>query len=99
MEQGEVENHIIKILQSIQSDSGHDTGNINSQTHPFVDLEGFDSYLEVDAISMLAMELPVGVNIPNDRHIFVSEDCKRLLSIQDSATLVCEIVSSGVSQT
>ncbi|MGB3508457.1 MAG: hypothetical protein WBA93_04310 [Microcoleaceae cyanobacterium] len=97
MEQEEVENNLIEILQSIQSDSGYDAGNINGETRPFIDLEGFDSHIEVSAISTLSEKLPV--NIPNDRHIFVSKDCQRLLSIKESAALVCEIISSGVSQT
>ncbi len=100
MEQEEVENHLIEILQSIQSDCGYDIGNINSQTRPLIDLEGFDSELELRAISMLADKLQI--YIPNEQRIFLlflSEDCKRLLSIKESAALVCEIISSGENQT
>lgn len=97
MGQQEVENNLIEILKSIQSDCGYDAGNINRQTRPFIDLEEFDSYIEVDVITILATELQI--DIPNDRHIFVSEDCQQFLSIKESAALVCEIISSGVSQT
>ena len=57
------------------------------------DLEGFDSLLWPVAIGILATEL--GINIPNNKNIFLSEDGKQQLTISESAAMVCEMVSTG----
>ncbi len=90
MNPNEVEVKLIEVLQGIQSDSGYDGSSIVGTMRPLSgDLEGFDSMLWPVAISMLATEL--GINIPNDKNIFLSEDSKRRLTISESAAIVCEI--------
>ncbi len=92
----DVQTNLISVLQSIQSDSGYDGSGIQGNTCPLNDLEGFDSMLWPAAISILSTT--IGVNIPNNRNIFISEDSKRLLTIDESAAMVCEMISREESQ-
>jgi hypothetical protein len=82
---------LIEVFKEIQSDSGYEGQPITETTCPINDLAWLDSYLCPVAITMLATEL--NVNIPNDKNIFLSEDCTRRLTINESADVVCEIVS------
>jgi hypothetical protein len=84
---------LIEVLQEIQNDSGYGGTQILGTTCPLNDLEGFDSKIAPFAIGMLAVALDV--NIPVDKNIFVSENGKRQLTIDESAAVVCEIVSRG----
>lgn len=84
---------LIEVLRSIQSDSGYDGKQIVGTTCPLNDLEGFDSTIWPVAVGMLAAALDV--NIPNDKNIYLSEDGKRRLTINESAAVVCEIFSRG----
>ncbi|MCP2728321.1 hypothetical protein [Limnofasciculus baicalensis] len=97
MNPNEVEVKLIEVLQGIQSDSGYDGSSIAGTMRPLGgDIEGFDSMLWPVAISMLATEL--GINISNDKNIFLSEDGKQRLTISESAAVVCEIVSTEENQ-
>lgn len=97
MNEKDVQVKFIYVLQSIQSDSGYDISQIQGNTCPLNDLEGFDSMLWPAAISMLSST--IGVDIPNNcRNIFLSEDGKRPLTIDESAAMVCEIIISEENQ-
>ncbi|MDJ0616017.1 MAG: hypothetical protein QNJ63_04565 [Calothrix sp. MO_192.B10] len=87
---------LIEVLQEIQKDSGYEGQPITGTTCPIDDLGWFDSLLCPVAISMLATTL--NANIPNDKNIFLSEDYKRRLTINESADVVCEIVSREENQ-
>jgi hypothetical protein len=87
---------LIEVLQEIQNDSGYEGQPIAGTTCSINDLEWFDSCLWPVAISMLASAL--NVNIPNDKNIFLSEDGKRRLTINESADVVCNILSREENQ-
>ncbi len=96
MNEQDVQMNLINVLQSIQSDCGYDTSQIQGNTCPLKDLEGFDSMLWPAAISMLSST--IGVTIPNCSNIFLSQDGKRPLTINESAAMVCEIISREENQ-
>lgn len=93
MSSEDVEVKLIEVFQEIQSDSGYQATQITGTTCPITDLEGFDSLLCIEAIGMLADKL--NVEIPNGNNIFLSEDGKRWLTIEESVAVVCEIVNRG----
>ena len=95
MNQKDVQVKLIDVLQSIQSDSGYDVSQIQGNTCPLNDLEGFDSMLWPAAISMLSST--IGVNIPNCSNIFLSKDGNPL-TINESAAMVCEMISREENQ-
>jgi hypothetical protein len=88
-----VKGKLIEVLKEIEKDSGYEGTPIQGTTSPLEELGWFDSYLWPIAISMLATAL--NVNIPNDANIFFSEDGKRLLTIDESADVVYNIISKG----
>jgi hypothetical protein len=92
METEVVKEKLIEVLKSIQSDSGYESDSINESTCPLKDLEGFDSKVWPYAIEELATEL--GVEIPNNVNIYVSKDGKHHLTINESASKVCEIINN-----
>ena len=96
MNEKDVQVKLIDVLQSIQSDSGYDVSQIQGNTCPLNDLEGFDSMLWPAAISMLSST--IGKNIPNCSNIFLSKDGKHPLTINESAALVCEMISREENQ-
>jgi hypothetical protein len=96
MTSNEVEVKLIEVLQGIQSESGYDASHIGGTICPLRHLEGFDSMLWPVAICILASAL--GVNIPNNNNIFLSNDGKRPLTISESAAVVCEMVSKKEDQ-
>ena len=87
-----VKENIIKVLKSIQSDSGYDSDSITDSTCPLRDLQGFDSKVWPYSIGELASEL--GVDIPDKANIYVSKDGRHKLTIAESAIRVCEIINS-----
>jgi len=84
---------LIEVLQEIQSDSGYQEVPISGSTCPVSDLQGFDSLLCIEAIGMLADKL--NIEIPNSNNIFLSQDGKQWLTIDESVAVVCEIVNGG----
>ncbi|MDX6498680.1 MAG: hypothetical protein QOG23_1940 [Blastocatellia bacterium] len=91
MDENNVTEKLIEVLQEIQSNSGYDSEGIAPETCPLVDLEGFDSQLWPVAISMLAKTL--GVKIPNNKNIYVSDDGTQRLTIKESAAVVCKVAN------
>jgi hypothetical protein len=87
----DVKTKLIEVLEQIQSDCEDRGQQITGTTCSIDDLGWFDSYLWPVAISMLASVL--NSNIPNDKNIFLSEDGTRRLTIDESADVVCEIIS------
>ncbi len=72
---------LIKVLETIQCDSGFAPAPIIGTTYPLKDLEGFDTSISPTAMDFLAQAL--GVDIPLDMNIFVSFDGRRALSIDE----------------
>ncbi len=92
MEETNVTEKLIEVLQEIQRNSGYECDGIVAETCPLVDLEGFDSQLWPVAIGMLEKNL--GVKIPKNKNIYVSEDATQRLTIKESAAVVCKVATA-----
>lgn len=92
MDETNVTENLIQVLQEIQRNSGYECDGIVAETCPLVDLEGFDSQLWPVAIGMLEKNL--GVKIPKNKNIYVSEDGTQRLTIKESAAVVCKVATT-----
>jgi acyl carrier protein len=93
MDAAEVKSALIEVVKDIQISSGYDGSGVLGGVCPLKDLPGFDSMICVEAMSMLSSAL--GVAISDDANIFVSENGKRLLTIDEAAAVVCKGLSRG----
>lgn len=78
---------IIKTLEKVQDASGLPCPTLAGTDVPTRVLEQFDSTVWPVAITWIAKEL--GVKIANDVHVFGGKDGGPLLTINQSAALVC----------
>ena len=78
MNKNDIRGKIIQSLRQVQEISGRPVGELDSDTKPICDLEGFDSLSGVET-TVLLTEL-LSHEIP-DQNIFVSEDEDRALSV------------------
>ena len=92
MDETNVTEKLIEVLQEIQKNSGYNCEGIVAETCPLMDLEGFDSQLWPVAIGMLEKNL--GVKIPKNKNIYVSEDGTQRLTIKESAAVVCKVATA-----
>ncbi len=94
MNREDLHNTLVGVIHEIQSDSEYTPTPIGGTTRPLKDLEGFDSALSLDAMSMLSDALQV--EIPTSRNIFVSDDGRRRsLTIDEIVDELDEIVNQG----
>ncbi len=77
----EISEKLIEILIMIQESGDFEKIEITPTTCPIRDMPQFDSQLWITAISMLGEGLEI--NIPDDINIFLSEDGKRRLTIEE----------------
>lgn len=89
MNTSEVKEKLIGVLQSIQSSSGMPCPPLVGTVRPVGELEGFDSKIWPVAIGILSVE--IGIEIPDDMNIFVSEDGETALSIDQVVAAVCKL--------
>ncbi len=92
MDETNVTEKLIEVLQEIQKNSGYECDGIVAETCPLMDLEGFDSQLWPVAIGMLEKNL--GVKIPKNKNIYVSDDGTQRLTIKESAAVVCKVATA-----
>lgn len=88
-----VKSALIEVVKDIQISSGYDGSGVSGDICPLKDLPGFDSMICTEATSMLSSTL--GLVIADGANIFVSENGKRLLTIDEAAAVVCERLSRG----
>ena len=78
---------LMGVLKDIQARSGLDCPSLDGTVVPPKALEKFDSTVWPAATTLVARKL--GVTIPADVHIFGGEKGGPLLTIDQSATLIC----------
>lgn len=83
---------LISVLKDIQSRSGLGCPSLDGTTIPPKALEKFDSTVWPAATTLVARKL--GVTIPHDVHIFGGEKGTALLTIDQSADLICKKAQS-----
>jgi hypothetical protein len=83
---------IVKTLQKVQDVSGLPCPGLNGDDVPRRVLEQFDSTVWPVATSWIAKEL--GVQIDNDIHVFGGKSGGPLLTINQSAAVICAHVAA-----
>ena len=83
---------LIEVLQTVQSLSGEDCPAINGGTKPAEALPKFTSKVWPVAAGMLGIAL--GKSIPCEANIFVDEDTKVPLAINQTVALVLKILEA-----
>jgi len=85
-----VKSKLIEVLQTVQSLSGEDCPAIDGSTKPAEVLPKFTSKVWPVAAGMLGIAL--GKSIPCEANIFVDDDTKAPLAINQTVTLVLKIL-------
>ena len=93
MNSATVRSALVEVVKDIQVSSGYDSSVVSGGVCPLKDLQGFDSMICAEAMSMLSSAL--GVEIPDDINIFVAADGKTLLTIDQAVDVVCEKLNKG----
>jgi hypothetical protein len=97
MDQNKVKTKIIEILTQIQIRTKKKWPALTGSIRPLEDLDGFDSKMCAPVITMLAAAL--GIELANDKNIFVSPTDKSPLTIDEAAALVCKMVEARAEAT
>jgi hypothetical protein len=84
---------LMGVVQEIQRAVGDGESDVSGSTCPVADIPSFDSIICVQAISMLAETL--GVEIADNVNIFVSDDGKQFLTIDQASAVVYEGLTKG----
>ena len=95
MHKNEVTKKVIKVVKDIQKMSGRTAERINSRTKPIRGIQGFDSLNGMEAAVALSESL--SCNIPPE-NLFVSEDGKRSLSIEEISDRICKIIEEEMDK-
>ncbi|HEX3863651.1 MAG TPA: hypothetical protein VHY35_18365 [Stellaceae bacterium] len=84
----EAKKALINVLQRIQAVSGEECPALNGSVIPAKQLPKFDSTVWPAATTLVARDL--GVSIPNNVHIFGGQNGAPLLTIDQTAALICK---------
>lgn len=87
---------LIEVLQTVQSLSGEDCPAIDGGTKPAEALPKFTSKVWPVAAGMLGIEL--GKSLPCEANIFVDDDTKMPLAINQTVALVLKILEEQEAQ-
>jgi len=90
MYESEIKDKLISILEQIQASSGQACPPLDGNLRPAESLPKFDSKIWPVAAGMLGAA--IGETIPPEANIFVDDASKQPLSIDQTVSLVCEIL-------
>lgn len=96
MEANFIKSKLIEVLQSVQALSGEDCPAIDGATKPAEALPKFTSKVWPVAAGMLG--IAIGKSIPCEANIFVDEDTKMPLAINQTVALVLKILEEQQAQ-
>jgi len=82
---------LIEVLQTIQTLSGEECPPLDGATRPAEALPKFTSKIWPVAAGLLGVA--IGKSIPCEANIFVDEDTKKPLAIDQTVVLVCKIIA------
>jgi hypothetical protein len=82
---------LIEVLQTIQTLSGEECPPLDGATRPVEALQKFTSKIWPVAAGLLGVA--IGKLIPCEANIFVDEDTKKPLSIDETVALVCDVIA------
>ena len=89
----DIQTAITEVLKEVQRLSGHTWTDLRSTDKPIEDLDGFDSLTSVETTVMVEEKL--GCGELGTASIFVSEDGKRALTLQESAQLIMDFIGKN----
>ena len=90
MDKDDIVRQVIQAVTQVQEISGRSIGEINPDTRPFKDLQGFDSLCGVEATVLLSEA--VGLDLPDS--VFAPEEGSRVLSVNEIADKVLDCISA-----
>ena len=93
MNKEKVFHNIAEAIRQVQETGGRSISEINPDTCPLTDVEGFDSLSSVEATVILSESL--GLDLPDS--VFLPEDGDQNLSISEIANNVCKIMEMEAS--
>lgn len=93
MNSATVRSALVEVVRDIQTSSGYDSSIVSGGAFPLKDLQGFDSMICAEAMSMLSSALDI--EIADDMNIFITEDSKTPLTINQAADVVFERLNKG----
>lgn len=92
MDPNVVKKKLVEVLQTVQSLSGEECPTIDGATKPVETLPKFTSKVWPVAAGMLGIAL--GKSIPCEANIFVDEESKEALAINQTVALVLKILEA-----
>lgn len=90
MDNSTIKAKLIEVLQTIQTLSGEACPPIEGSTRPVESLPKFTSKIWPVAAGMLG--IAIGRSIPPEKNIFVDDETKQPLAIDQTVALVCKIL-------
>ena len=94
MDRGEAVGKVIEAISNVQKRSGRKVDNIGPNTHPFRDVEDFDSHNGVEVALFLSESLDC--DLPDT--VFTPAKGKRILTVNEIADNVLRYVSGGAER-
>jgi hypothetical protein len=92
MERKDIERRLIETLHEVQELSGCARVEINLQTCPIYDLDGFDSLRGVESTVLLAVKLNKEFKTgKGEVNVFVSKDGRRVLKVEEIVNRLIEL--------
>jgi len=93
MSTDDVRTIVIQVLQEVQTVSGREWNGIDASAAPVGTLDGFDSLCAVEATVLVEEKL--GCRDLDVQSIFVSEDHKRALTVDEISLRISKILASS----
>ncbi|OAO03836.1 hypothetical protein A8B75_09810 [Sphingomonadales bacterium EhC05] len=91
MNANDVKNKLIEVLQEVQALSGEDCPDLDGDTKPTEELREFTSKIFPTATGLLGEA--IGEDIPCEENIFIDDETRQPLTINQTAELVCKILA------
>ena len=90
MDRDDIVGQVIEAITQVQKRSGRSIGEINPDTRPFKNLQGFDSLCGVEATVLLSEA--VGRDLSDS--VFAPEEGRRVLSVNEIADKVLDCINA-----
>jgi len=93
MDRTAIKEMLFGAIKKFQALSGDEIPALSEDTVPIGECEGFDSQRAVEVL--VDLESQLGINLPGDANLFVSEDGTKALSIKTIAERIFKLLSKS----
>ena len=93
MDRAAIKEMLIGSIKKFQALSGDETPTLSEDTIPIGDCTGFDSQRAVEVL--VDVESQLGISLPGEANLFVSEDGRKALSIKAIVERIYKLVSKS----